>query len=172
MVHLTLNSWITSDQHWGHKNIQTYANRPENHYELMRNRWCAAVDPSDVLLHLGDIVCFGNRDMHDGYLEGLPGRKMLIRGNHDNHKDDFYESYGWTILGRGDKPFRWAWGDKIIAFSHEPLESGLFWDINVHGHTHDNDHRPYTPMQGKRYINACVEKTDYAPVRLRDLLQR
>lgn len=167
---VTLDTWITSDQHWNHKNIQAYAGRPDGHFELMRENWLAAVGAYDTILCLGDIVTFGDRELHADYLRGLTGRKLLIRGNHDYHKDDWYEEHGFTVLGRGDKGFRWACDDKIVAFSHEPLEAGWFWDINIHGHTHDNDHRPYTPVPGKTYINACVEKTNYAPMRLYELL--
>ena len=100
---ITLDTWITSDQHWGHPKIQEYGGRPDGHFDLMRDEWYAKVQPGDLLLHLGDIVCFGDRSKHAGYLEGLPGRKLLIRGNHDDHKNDFYEQYGFTVWAEGTR---------------------------------------------------------------------
>ena len=49
--------------------------------------------------------------------------------------------------------------DKIVL-SHVPIhpESVARWKGNVHGHLHENK------LEDKRYMNICVEHTDYTPV--------
>lgn len=176
---LTLDAWVTADQHWEHPRIREYQHRPADHFERMRRLWIERVGPEDTLLHLGDIVCFGDRAQHPHWLEGLPGRKHLIRGNHDKHSDEWYEAAGFKVLGRGNRQFLWVAPDgMLVAFSHEPLTLGhvdyphndFGWDVNVHGHVHANG--IWDPQPGKRYVNACVEKTDYAPIRVWDILSR
>lgn len=156
MHDVTLDAWVTADHHWEHPRIREYQGRPEGHFWIMRDRWFETVAPDDVVLHLGDIVCFGDRDRHPFWLDGLPGRKYLIRGNHDKHSDEWYEAAGFTVLGRGNKPFLWVAPDGLlVAFSHEPLTTGhvdypyndCAWDVNVHGHVHAND--LWNPIPGR-----------------------
>ena len=167
---LTLDTWITSDHHWGHGNIRQYQSRPLDHFDLMRKLWVERVGEDDDLLHLGDLVWGGDKDAHPEYLVGLPGRKRLIRGNHDKHSNDWYADAGFKVLGRGNKVVRRLHlPDMVVAFTHEPDTTDLFWDVNVHGHVHGNPVWQ-TPPPGSRYVNACVEATGYAPVRLGKLL--
>lgn len=167
---ITLDTWVTSDHHWEHPNIRRYQDRPEDHFRIMRRLWKETVPPLDTVLHLGDLVCFGNQALHPFWIKNLPGRKYLIRGNHDKHPNEWYEAAGFTVLGRGDTAFWWMESETetLIAFSHEPLEDDA-WAINVHGHIHANPHHEYYGrLQDRR--NVSVEVTGYSPVRLRDIL--
>jgi calcineurin-like phosphoesterase family protein len=178
---LGLDTWVTSDQHWGHGNIRRYQGRPENHFELMRTLWEDRVGPEDDLLHLGDLV-WGCGDDAPHWVEGLPGRKRLVRGNHDKCSAAWYRRYGFEVIGRGDRVVRRLHleGGPVVAFSHLPLTGGLGWDarpqgdlgwdVNVHGHIHGNP--LHYAIEGKAYANASVEATGFAPVRLRELLAR
>jgi len=157
---ITADTWITSDHHWGHDNIRKFQNRPWNHFELMRERWIETVAEDDTVLHLGDLVCYAYRreESPESWIEGLPGKKFIILGNHDKYKTSWYERNGFSVVGRGDKPFMW----NNICFSHEPLDGD--WRLNIHGHTHLNN----PPRPGK--VNVSIEATDYRPVRLRDII--
>jgi len=84
----------------------------------------------------------------------LNGHKRLILGNHDKlpmrdyiqYFDKIYESY---------QPIR------EVVFTHRPIMLGDHHEkikFNVHGHTHAN------LVNDKRYINVCVEHTNYAPI--------
>lgn len=161
------DTWITSDNHWEHPNIRKYGHRPENHFELMRKRWFDLVKPDDVVFHLGDLVCFGNIDHHPFWIHGLPGRKYLLRGNHDKHTVDWYNRAGFEVSSRS-RYYAEITG-KLICFTHEPETEMLDWDINIHGHIHINPYYPGTPRIEDRR-NVCVEVTDYSPVRLYTLL--
>ena len=170
---LTWDSWVIADHHWEHPRIREYQDRPPDHFERMRNEWIEYVGHDDVILHLGDLVCFGDIDRHPFWIEGLPGRKYLIRGNHDKHSNEWYGAAGFTVLGRGNRGFMWQAPDsRVVAFSHEPLTDPGYagFDLNVHGHIHAND--LWYGLPGHEYVNVSVEKTDYAPVRLRDVIRR
>lgn len=174
---LTLDTWITSDQHWSHHNIRKYQGRPENHFELMMIKWNSVVKPTDTILCLGDLVCYGDIDNHPWWLNGLNGEKYLLKGNHDKHSYQWYKNAGFEVVGR--KPFLWHTerdGEPyIVCFSHEPDTPNGFhnpfmggWDINIHGHIHGNPYFGTTPQWN--YVNVSVEVTDYAPARLRDVI--
>jgi calcineurin-like phosphoesterase family protein len=178
---LTLDSWVTSDQHWGHDNIIRFQGRPQSHEALMRRQWESRVQPDDVVLHLGDLVCFEYRQEYRDknywaeYVAELPGQKFIILGNHDDHSPAWYGAAGFTVLGRGNTPFFWHRPDNgaLVAFSHEPVEDCGGWSMNVHGHTHGNTHRPLPSDRAYRNVqrrNVCVEVTNYAPVRVRSVL--
>ena len=47
--------------------------------------------------------------------------------------------------------------------STAPVRSGSV-DINIHGHLHDRR------MSDRRYVNVCVEQTNYTPVDLHELI--
>lgn len=169
MQFLTLDSWITSDHHWEHPRIREYQHRPVRHFEIMRERWFERVGEDDVVLHLGDLVCFGDPERYPFWLEGLPGRKYLIRGNHDKCSREWYAEAGFTVIGRGDKVHRWHAPDgRIVAFTHAPDTESWGWDVNVHGHIHANPYWSGTPHED--YRNVSVEVTGYAPVRLSAVL--
>jgi calcineurin-like phosphoesterase family protein len=182
---LAPDTWVTSDHHFGHANIQRLQGRPDDHEERMEALWRERVGEDEPVLHLGDVV-YANKGRFDelalrGYqrmLRSLPGRKFLILGNHDKLPPEWYERAGFEVLGRGDKPLL-ATADPdhgLVYLTHEPLTSAHHdypylddaFDVNVHGHIHGNP--LWGPLPRRRYANACVEVTGYAPVRLRDLL--
>lgn len=167
---IDFDTWIISDTHFGHKNIVKYCNRPLNHNEKMAASWRSLVHPSDTILHLGDVsVWYGEDEEYWLGLAGaLPGKKLMIRGNHDKRKDSVYEREGFQVIPEFVQEF----DGKRVLFSHYPDKTRLWeWDINVHGHIHNNDHRDDPDLPKKRdYRNVSIEVMDYKPVRLRDIL--
>ena len=168
----TLDSWVTADHHFGHRNIQRYQNRPGDHEGLMIREWHRTVTGGDPVLHLGDLVVYSRWDKWEPILAGLPGRKLLLRGNHDREGAASYARAGFRLLTR--RPILWhdPVTQLIICFSHEPAACDGSWDVNVHGHVHGS--APLrTPVPGtaaRIRVNVSVEATDYGPMRLRDIL--
>lgn len=87
--------FVISDTHWFHDNIIGFCDRPVNHDELMVTRWNETVQPSDLVLHLGD-VCKMNGAARERWRDEvaplLNGTKLLILGNHDVRKPRRRES--------------------------------------------------------------------------------
>lgn len=101
------------------------------------------------------------------------GKKILIKGNHDNYSDEFYNSIFDVVC-------EYLIKDRYF-FCHYPCyektatklekefikifkESGC--DIIVHGHTHNKNSEVYN--DGIKRINVCVDYTpnDFYPVRI------
>ena len=70
----------------GTKPMRVFGSRWDNHVEKLRANWTASVRPDDIVLVPGDIS-WGMRleealaDLE--WLAALPGRKVMIKGNHD-----------------------------------------------------------------------------------------
>lgn len=155
--------WIISDTHFGHKKMTLLCNRPPDHSERIEHHWRSLVHEDDLILHLGDLTWY-----RDACPEDLPGHKYLILGNHDRDTWSWYTRYGFTPLHRhGFAQHHPEHGP--LTFSHEPVPTGVPFRINIHGHIHNNPHWIATGRIEDR-INACVEMTDYAPIKLSQLL--
>lgn len=142
-----MNIYVISDTHFNHLKLSTHCKRPENFSELIVKRWNETVKPDDVVLHLGDVAIGPKRYIRD-LLSLLPGRKILIRGNHDRDK-----SCGWWM----ENGFSFACDSFIlrsVLFTHEPANAVIKSDgnrpydqleeplpfgsvLNVHGHLHN-----------------------------------
>ncbi len=168
------NTFIISDTHFGHHNIINFCNRPKNHEDIMIARWQHNVAEWDTILHLGDVAFGKPRDIYSWaeIIKGLPGRKMLIKGNHDHSRSmKIYKGIFEVV-----DPFIQDFSGVRIYFSHypdHPIKDQ--WDINIHGHIHNNplmgEFSPVVDME-KIYENVSVEVTDYAPIRLSSILSK
>ena len=154
--------WVTSDTHFGHKNILIYeaADRPWTDRDKMDagliQRWNDRVGSNDVVFHLGDFS-FGSKGRVRDVVSKLNGRKFLLLGNHDR------EQRGWDWIDLGfervfKNPFLM---DGRFIFSHEPLAEVPDGKVNVYGHVHGSKH--YNTKDDNR-ICMCVERWNCAPV--------
>ena len=154
--------FFTSDQHFGHKNIIEYCNRPfssisEMDKEIVR-RWNSVVSENDTVYVLGD-VSFYNTALSKRIIKKLNGKKILVRGNHDSsHKrmkdmgfDETHDKLDY-MLPDGRSALLW----------HYPLPDCLLedYDILIHGHTHC---KPDDAISGKK-INVCVDAWEFTPL--------
>jgi calcineurin-like phosphoesterase family protein len=80
-----MNTFFTSDTHFGHANIIRYCKRPFASVEEMDNtlihNWNAVVRPEDTVYHLGDFAVGGGPAAP--YLRRLNGTIYFCLGNHD-----------------------------------------------------------------------------------------
>lgn len=173
MFQVTPDTWIVSDTHFGHKNIVKYCNRPMHHNSLMNAQWRKRVSDDDVVLHLGDLAVWYGPEEEEWleYVAALPGKKYMLRGNHDKRKDKIYADLGYTIIPEFIQELEYKRNLKRVLFSHYPDEDRIGqWDINIHGHIHNNDLEPRLAATNHRYINVSMEVMDYKPTRLKDIL--
>lgn len=150
---------FTADQHFGHKNIIKYCDRPfksveEMDEELIR-RWNEVVDEGDLVYVLGDL-CF--KKSHWQKIEPrLNGQIVLIRGNHDVLKSYVTEA----IL---------EFGGEIFLACHEP-PTCIPTKVTavLCGHVHDE--WDYTIIDKRPVINVGVDVHNYAPITTKQLLK-
>lgn len=124
---------IISDTHWFHRYIVENGHRPADHNERSIGALRRLVQPDDTVIFLGDLIFSGGTRLRE-IMHSLPGRKILIRGNHDRSSHSWYVNRGFDACMDG---MLLDWGGRRIWFTHEPepqLREG--W-INVHGHLHD-----------------------------------
>ena len=163
-------NFFISDTHFGHLNILNFRGldgeliRPfssvEEMDELMVQNWNKTVRKVDKIYHLGDVVM--NRRCLP-ILERLNGRKVLLRGNHDIFKLKDYTPYFEDICAYK------VYSNLGIIFSHIPIHSNQLngrFRMNGHGHIHER------VIDDKRYINLCVERNNYTPIELEEILER
>lgn len=173
------NTWFISDPHFGQRNIIKFTDkegnriRPfdsvEEHDETIIERVNAKVKPEDRLYVMGD-VAMGRKSIHT--VSRLNGRKKLIKGNHDIFKLEDYTPHFDDISSYRIYP------DSGIIVSHIPVHPSQLehrFKFNAHGHTHQN--LVYTIHKDKstttldqRYINLCLEHTDFGPVSYDELV--
>ncbi len=177
-----MTTWFTSDLHFGHINIISYANRPFDDVEQMdaalRDRWNACVADDDEVWVLGD-VAMGRISHTLPLVGGLNGRKLLVAGNHDRcwagngwraaHWTHRYLEAGFAEVHQGSVhlevgghpvlachfPYRGDSQDADRFVEDRPVDEGLWL---LHGHVH-SQWRQLDTM-----INVGVDVWGYRPV--------
>ena len=174
-----------SDTHFLHDNIIKYCDRPQDHNRIMIKNWIKNVRDDDIVFHLGDVACSvkNNKDKEHKLKEIfkiLPGKKFLIKGNHDNFSDEFYyelgfekidyfcyiENYSMLLI---HYPLRIGSHDKentrnIIRNAMDFVKENNIKYI-VHGHIHNY------PDIDNYHFNVSVEALDYTPKRLCEIYE-
>ena len=158
--------WVWSDLHLGHEKIILYARRPyadaAQMDDLLLKNWEDTVDwadPEAILVCVGDVAMkFGMTETNFSRIAAMPGRKILVPGNHDFTGTGEMRVEGFSEVCS----ILYANGDPKLIFTHVPLPAEHLPDgwVNVHGHMH-NDPPADTP-----HINVSVEQLDYRPVAL------
>lgn len=168
-------TWLISDTHFGHENIVGFCDRPDEHEEVIVRHWTEEVPDSATVIHLGDFSYRNNGYTKNIIAPKLTGsRKLLIPGNHDRGRPNFYRECGFKIV----KPFSISYlADRrnwSVSFSHYPLAAPPPpRTVHIHGHIHNNGYggkaASFTPFSAGQ-INISVEQTHYSPVNLKCLL--
>ena len=126
-----MKTYILSDSHFNHDKIATYCDRPSNFTEKIIRNWQQTVKAEDLVIHVGDVF-IGKSSGWDEIWPTLPGRKILVRGNHDwGHSLTWWMQHGFDAAVDSMKFGR-------VYFSHYPAqELPEHCDVNVHGHLHN-----------------------------------
>ena len=165
-----MNIYVISDTHFNHtQKMIEYCGRPENFEDLLWKN-LEQIHDGDLLIHLGD-VCIGNDAAVHGMLMGYKFKKFLVKGNHDRKSNTWYLQHGWDFVC---EEFKDTLFGKNILFSHMPRVWDGVYDVNIHGHFHNSDHRRQEPdlfkiHNGYQKLYA-PEYLDYKPIKLIDFL--
>lgn len=141
---------MSSDWHIGHKNIHKFRCKEKGfpidfNNELEHREWLFDwindnIKKRDVMYLLGDIAFDEQALLAVGK---LPGRKILIKGNHCTASKEQYKVYEAI---HGLTRYKHVW------LSHCPIiESELRGRPSLHGHTH------YININNPNYFNCCIE---------------
>lgn len=167
--------YITSDTHFGHKNIIEYCNRPfkdvdEMNKILIRN-WNEVVGFDDIVWHLGDFA-MGDKTLWPSYRNQLNGTIMFWQGNHDA-PDSKFKAILHTFDHVEQETLQLFNGYKLWV-AHSPIigddrVSRQFQkpehDLALCGHVHDawkmKDH----------CLNVGIDVWDYRPFPLEQVLE-
>lgn len=170
-------TFVYSDPHFYHQNICKFTNydgskvRPWDDTTTMTEdmiRWYnEVVADEDRVYILGD-VAFTPAHM-TSVVPRLKGRKVLVPGNHEPPKMRKYFDLFDDVRGYVVK--------KGFIMSHIPIhpQSLSRWTLNIHGHLHNNfvkeDDTLFPDIPDSRYYCACVERTNFRPILLDDILK-
>jgi calcineurin-like phosphoesterase family protein len=162
-----MSDWIWSDLHLGHDAIIGYESRPflsiDDMNEKLLDAWRSTVDKNDRIWNLGDVALGLNKDALTRLIKSMPGRKILVLGNHDRDR-----SIGWWRDVGFDEVYPYPIiFDDFFMLSHEPLYVNKMMPyVNVHGHTHG------TSSDNPQQVNVSVDVTGFKPLALSDIVAR
>lgn len=151
-----------SDLHLGHQSIckfRTQFTTVEEHDSLIIENYLNLVRKQDRVHFNGD-VAFTSEALNT--IKKLPGRKILILGNHDTE----FKKRGYTLQDLVDT------FDEIHSFvrwhefwlTHCPIHvDELRGKFNIHGHTHNHI------IDNPNYLNICMEHINYTPISLEQI---
>ena len=147
--------WVITDTHLNHEAMISRSQRPKNFITLICKNWKDMVSNKDTVIHLGD-VSWDDKGMKR--ILRLPGKKILIRGNHDHRTWQEYMDMGWDFAAES---ITLKFDRLTVLFSHAPV-----WNhqasINIHGHFHDLHREDFTHL----YLPLSLESMGYMPIAL------
>lgn len=175
--------WVTSDCHFGHKNILAYCpeSRPfsdiDIHDAVLIENWNFNVKPEDTIYVLGDFF-MGPIGLVDEILPQLNGNIKLVCGNHDEKRRlKKLQEYGVEILSyrEGYQMFH----DGVLLFmNHFPYEDNHLiddnrcFDVYLYGHIHDKAPTGFVPGSPYNSFHVGVDTNLLTPVNLSDIAEK
>lgn len=144
-----MNFYI-SDLHLFHEASIRFDQRPfsslEEMHEMILENWNKRITNGDTVYILGDISLRGRNEDLIAFVAKLKGRKVLVKGNHDDLSDYRYQQLFHEIVDY--KEIRDAFDGKNykLVLCHYPLFS---WkdmgkgSILLYGHTHNSQEDVY-----------------------------
>lgn len=141
-------NYYISDMHFFHKNVtkegNNFDNRPFNSltemHQYMKEKWNSKITNGDTVYILGDIAMRGTNEELIALVAQLKGRKVLIKGNHDDVSDMRYKNVFEEIYDYKEITDYVDQDAYKLVLSHYPI---LMWNgqhrgtIHLYGHTHN-----------------------------------
>lgn len=189
-------TWFWSDQHFGHKNVIGFCDRPFHDEFYMKEKLIQyhnrLVKPEDLVIWVGDTFFYHSPDEMKETLARFNGRKILVRGNHDQ-KPRAMMNAGFELCV---EEMTMVIGGERVLISHYPyrmkpstmryvkLKKRIHKALGlrpiyiekyhtrrpvdrgsflIHGHTHDKE-----KVRG-RMIHVGVDAWDYRPVNIQKI---
>ncbi len=157
--------WIISDTHFNDPAMVHYCGRPENHTDITVKNCRNLIGKDDVLIHLGDVI-FQRASELKGYLDQIPGKKWLVRGNHDQRSDSWYLNHGFDFVADYIQIGNLFFSHQPRFFKHDDVRFVL------HGHLHNTSHHNYGMKIPDYNFLFSLEIENYKPVPLDEWVER
>ena len=142
--------YFCADPHLGHKNIQNFrefvCSSEDNTFQFVKEA-SEKLHKRSITYFLGD-VAFDLDSL--SIIAELPGRKILIKGNHDDKVSSKDQVLVFDEI-HGILKYKKYW------LSHAPVHPAeLRGKINLHGHVHSATVKRFW-TEDKRYLNMCPD---------------
>ena len=168
-----MNSWFTSDHHFGHKNIIEFSNRPfasvEEMNETLIARWNEKIAPDDNVYHLGDVALMPPNKLRP-LLDRLHGKIHLVTGNHESSALACADRFEWIkdyyeLTLADPEAHR---GQRFIVLLHYAMRA---WNASHHGtwHLYGHTHGDLPDDPASLSIDVGVDCHDFYPLSYEDV---
>lgn len=161
-----MSTFFTSDQHFGHRNIMIYDQRPFESIEQMDKelirQWNSVVTNKDTVWFLGDWYLGGDFDYLNNIIQKLNGMKYMIYGNHDRLKIKDYYDMGFKFVSKYPVMLK-----HHFILSHAPIDDFEHDDryYYIYGHIH-NVEEYLDKTENSTCVCCC--RWDYKPIRIEE----
>jgi len=150
--------WVTADEHYGHRRIISYQNRPFASVEEMdreiSDRHNSVVAEDDTVIHVGDFS-FGTAEDFIRLTASLRGTHYFMDGSHDYAMRKFFASptlvQSYSRLQLLPKLFEFTYSGTKVVLCHYALHS--WWasyhpgaSVHLHGHSHGRFSSPFAAI--------------------------
>ena len=157
------NVWVGTDWHvWSSEHTKQHPYQSASNIRQLSDSYAKSIQVDDIFIYLGDLCDPAVTDLNElkHFVQNIPGRKILCKGNHDIETDSFYREIGFDdvcdvcVINQ-------------VAFSHFPLKVDPDM-INVHGHLHSEKR---SDVDDANHINAYREDYYKHPIEISELIQ-
>ena len=157
------NVWVGTDWHvWSSEHTKQHSYQSASNIRQLSDSYAKSIQVDDIFIYLGDLCDPAVTDLNElkHFVQNIPGRKILCKGNHDIETDSFYREIGFDdvcdvcVINQ-------------VAFSHFPLKVDPDM-INVHGHLHSEKR---SDVDDANHINAYREDYYKHPIEISELIQ-
>ena len=137
--------YYISDLHLFHDAAIRFDNRPFENisamHEYIRTHWNNRITNGDTVYIIGDVSLRGQKENLIAYVSTLKGKKVLVKGNHDDVSDYRYQQLFSEICHYKEVHDSFDGKNYDLVLSHYPIFSwknmGRGW-IHLYGHTHNS----------------------------------
>jgi calcineurin-like phosphoesterase family protein len=162
-----VETFFTSDTHFGHRNIITLCSRPflsvEEMDETIIENWNRTIGKNDVVWHLGDFTLLGEGEAI-AYRKRLNGKINFIWGNHDRNAVRNLHMWESSQFAREIKV-----GDSTITLCHYGMR---VWNKSHHGALMLYGHSHGRLPGNNQSLDVGVDSWNFTPVNLHQILER
>lgn len=170
--------YLTSDEHYHHKNILVYQNRPFNSVEEMDQTLItnhnSIVKDHDSVIHIGDFSFGKSQDFLKTALK-LNGTHYFMDGSHDRSLREFFKPKLGQEINTNlkiillPKLFEFTFNGEKIVLCHYSLKkwwASHYGSFHFYGHSHGKDKNP---LPNSRDIG--VDTTNFFPILIENAME-